>query len=265
MNAFRIVIITVAFSTPAAAQWLKQPTVGIPRTPDGKPDLVAPAPRTPDGKPDLSGLWRPAFNPYNLDVIQNVKEEGVFRPAAEAVFKQHLAEFHESDPITHCLPGGPLEILTAGGIALYRIIQSPNIVVLLYERGSIYRQIFMDGRELPKDPNPTWMGYSVGHWDGDTLVVESGGFNDRTWLDRMGHPHSEELRVTEKFRRIDFGHMQFQVTYEDPISEVGERRGGRDLPLDRAAIARRSCAEPWTLPVQGCVRPQLQHLPFSER
>jgi hypothetical protein len=218
MNAFRIVIITVAFSTPAAAQWLKQPTVGIPRTPDGKPDLVAPAPRTPDGKPDLSGLWRPAFNPYNLDVIQNVKEEGVFRPAAEALFKQHLAEFHESDPITHCLPGGPLEILTAGGIAFYRIIQSPNMVVLLYERGSIYRQIFMDGRELPKDPNPTWMGYSVGHWDGDTLVVESAGFNDRTWLDRMGHPHSEELRVTERFRRIDFGHMQFQMTYDDPTT-----------------------------------------------
>ena len=145
-----------------------------------------------------------------------MKDEGVFRPAAEALFRQHLADFHASDPITHCLPGGPLEILTAGGIAHYRIIQSPSVVGLLYERGIIYRQIFLDGRELPKDPNPTWMGYSVGHWEGDTLVVESAGFNDRSWLDRLGHPHSEELRVTERFRRVDFGHMQFQVTYNDP-------------------------------------------------
>jgi hypothetical protein len=149
-----------------------------------------------------------------------VKDEDAFRPEAEAVFRQHLTDFHTSDPITHCLPGGPLEILTAGGIALYRIIQTPNLVALLYERGTIYRQIFMDGRELPKDPNPTWMGYSVGHWEGDTLVVESTGFNDRTWLDRVGHPHSEQLRVTERFRRVNFGHMQFQITYDDPKTLV---------------------------------------------
>jgi hypothetical protein len=197
-------------------QWFNQPTPGIPRAANGKPNLVAPAPRTPDGKPDLSGLWRPEFNPYNLNIIQNVKDEAVFRPEAEALFRQHLADFHAADPITHCLPGGPLEVLAAGGIALYRIIQSSNMVVLLYERGVMYRQIFMDGRELPKDPNPTWMGYSVGRWEGDTLVVESAGFNDRTWLDRLGHPHSEDLRVTERFRRVDFGHMQFQITYEDP-------------------------------------------------
>jgi hypothetical protein len=95
-------------------------------------------------------------------------------------------------------------------------MQSPNMVGLLYERGIVYRQIFMDGRALPKDPNPTWMGYSVGHWEGDTLVVETTGFNDRTWLDRVGHPHSEDLRVTERFQRVDFGHMRFQVTYDDP-------------------------------------------------
>src|SRR5579872_4668389 len=198
------------------AQWLDFRTPGIPRTADGKPNLTAPAPRMPDGKPDLSGLWRPEPNPYNLSVIQNLKDEGIFRPAAEALFKQRVADFHRSDPITHCLPGGPLEILTAGGIAMYRVMQSPNMVGLLYERGIIYRQIFMDGRELPKDPNPTWMGYSVGHWDGDTLVVESAGFNDRTWLDRVGHPHSEDLRVTERFRRVDFGHIQFQITFNDP-------------------------------------------------
>jgi hypothetical protein len=214
----RIAIAAAWWLLPASlcAQWLNFRTPGIPRTDDGKPNLTAPAPRTPDGKPDLSGLWRPEFNPYNLDVIQDVKDEGVFRPSAEALFKQRLADFHRSDPITHCLPGGPLEILTGGGIALYRIIQSPNVVGLLYERGVVHRQIFMDGRELPKDPNPTWMGYSVGHWEGDTLVVKSVGFNDRTWLDRVGHPHSEALRVTERFRRVDFGHMRFQITYDDP-------------------------------------------------
>src|SRR5580658_9617826 len=131
-------------------QWFNQPTTGIPRTEDGKPNLKVPAPRTPDGKPDLSGLWRPEFNPYNLNVIQNVKDETIFRPEAEALFRQHLADFHATDPITHCLPGGPLDVLAAGGIALYRIIQSSNMVVLLYERGVMYRQIFMDGRKLQK-------------------------------------------------------------------------------------------------------------------
>jgi hypothetical protein len=214
----RIVLATALWLLPISlyGQWLTFRTPQIPRTDDGKPNLAAPAPRTPDGRPDLSGLWRPEFNPYNLDVIQDVRDEAVFRPAAEAVFKQHLADFHESDPITRCLPGGPLEILTAGGIARYRIIQSPSVVGLLYERGAMYRQIFMDGRELPKDPNPTWMGYSVGHWEAETLVVETVGFNDRTWLDRVGHPHSEDLRVTERFERVDFGHMRFQITYDDP-------------------------------------------------
>ena len=216
MDRFAIAAALLLLRGSLYAQWLDFRTPEIPRATNGKPLLTAPVPRTAEGQPDLSGLWRPEFNPYNLDVIQDPKDEGIFRPAAEGLFKQHLADFHGSDPITQCLPGGPLEILTAGGVTLYRIIQSPTVIGLLYERGAIYRQIFMDGRELPKDPNPTWMGYSVGHWDGDTLVVESAGFNDRTWLDRVGHPHSEDLRVTERFRRVDFGHMQFQITYDDP-------------------------------------------------
>ena len=115
--------------------------------------------------------------------------------------------------MTHCLPGGPSEILNG----MYRIIQTPTMLALLYEGGSgRYRQIFVDGRKLPKDPNPSWLGSSVGHWEGDTLVVETAGFNDRSWLDRAGHPHSESLRVTERFRRVDFGHMQFQITFDDP-------------------------------------------------
>ena len=197
----------------ACAQWLNFPTPGIPRTADGKPNLAAPAPRTPDGKPDLSGLWRPEPHPYRLNVIQDPKDEVVFRPAAEALFLKRVADFRRDDPLSHCLPGGPLEIITG----MYRIIQSPNIVALLYEGGSgRYRQIFVDGRKLPDNPNPTWLGYSVGRWEGDTLAVETAGFNDRTWLDRAGHAHSEGLRVTERFRRVDFGHMQFQITFDDP-------------------------------------------------
>ena len=216
MNRIAVAATLWLLPAPLYAQWLNLPTPGIPRTADGKPNLTAPAPRTPDGRPDLSGLWQPEFNPYNLDVIQDPKDEAIFRPAAEALFQQHLADFHRTDPITQCLPGGPLEILATGGINLYRMIQSRAVIGLLYEHGAMYRQIFMDGRDLPKGPNPTWMGYSVGHWEGDTLVVESAGFNDRTWLDRVGHPHSEDLRVTERFQRVDFGHMWFQITYDDP-------------------------------------------------
>src|SRR5215469_14839223 len=195
------------------AQWLNLPTPGIPRTADGKPNLSAPAPRTADGKPDLSGMWRPEVNAYRFDVIQDLKDEGVFRPQAEAVFLKRVAEFRHDDPVTLCLPGGPSEMLNT----MYRVVQSPTVMALLYESGTgRYRQIYLDGRKLPQDPNPTWLGYSVGHWDDDTLVVESTGFNDRSWLDRAGHPHSENLRVTERFRRVNFGHMQFQITFDDP-------------------------------------------------
>jgi hypothetical protein len=197
---------------PLGAQWLNLRTPGIPRTADGKPDLTAPAPRASDGKPDMSGMWRPETNAYRFDLIQDLKDESIFRPAAEALFLKRVADFRRDDPVTNCLPGGPSEMLNA----TYRIIQSPAVVGLLYEGAARYRQIYLDGRKLPDDPNPTWLGYSVGHWEGDTLVVESAGFNDRSWLDRAGHPHSEKLRVTERFRRVDFGHMQFQITFDDP-------------------------------------------------
>ena len=196
-----------------SAQWLDWRTPGIPRTADGKPDLTAPAPRTHDGKPDLSGLWAPAPNPYRFNLIQDLQGEAIFRPAAEAVFQRRVVDFRRDDPVTNCLPGGPSDMMSA----TYRIMQSPAVVALLYENGTgRYRQIYMDGRKLPTDPNPTWLGYSVGRWEGDTLVVESAGFNDRTWLDRVGHPHSEKLRVTERFRRVDFGHVQYQITFDDP-------------------------------------------------
>ena len=213
----RIAILAALWLLPISlcAQWLNFRTPGIPRTSDGRPDLAAPAPRTPDGKPDLSGLWRPEASPYRFDVIQDLKDEGIFRPEAEDIFQTRVADFRRGDPVTHCLPGGPLEAFTGGAAQFYRIVQSPAVTAIIYESG-FHRQIFTDGRELPKDPNPTWMGYSVGHWEGDALVVESAGFNDRTWLDRVGHPHSEELHVTETYRRVDFGHIQYQTTYRDP-------------------------------------------------
>ena len=210
-----IITLVVILAAPVVAQWLNLPTPGIPRTADGKPNWTAPVPRTPDGKPDLSGLWRPELTPYRFDVIQDVKDEEIFRPGAEALFLKRAVNLRHDNPVTHCLPAGPQAIFAAGSTRFYRIVQSPNVVALLYELGD-FRQIYTDGRELPKDPSPTWMGYSIGHWEGDTLVVETAGFNDRTWLDMVGHPHSERLRVTEKFRRADFGHMQVQVTYDDP-------------------------------------------------
>ena len=201
------------------AQWLHFKQPGIPRTPDGKPDLTAPAPLAPDGKPDLSGLWggsggTPTPADYAVDLVQDIRDETIFKPAAEALFQSRLSDMGRDSPHLYCLSAGP----TRGLTGMYRIIQSPTIVALLFnsEIGDDYRQIFLDGRELHRDPNPTWHGYSVGHWDGDTLVVETAGFNDRSWLDFVGHPHSESLHVTERFRRIDFGHMQLQVTFEDP-------------------------------------------------
>ena len=211
----RTIVLAVAFTVPALAQWLNLPTPGIPRLADGKPNLTAPLPRMPDGKPDLSGLWRPEISPYRFDVIQDIKDEGIFRPAAQELFLQRAVNLRHDNPVTHCLPPGPQAIFAAGSTRAYRIVQSPGVIALLYELGN-FRQFYTDGRALPNDPNPTWMGYSVGHWDGDTLVVETAGFNDKTWLDMVGHPHSERLRVTEKFRRADFGHMEVQVTYDDP-------------------------------------------------
>ena len=195
-------------------QWLHFKTPGIPRTLDGKPNLTAPAPRTADGHPDLSGLWTPAPNMYWLDIIQDIQDEAIFRPAAEAVFQKRIADYNHEGPYTRCLPLGPGDIF----VGAYRIIQSPGEIALLRNGGAgdDYRQIFVDGREMPEDPNPTWRGYSIGRWEGDTLVVETGGFNDRGWLDMAGHPRSEKLHVTERFRRGDFGHIQFQITFDDP-------------------------------------------------
>jgi hypothetical protein len=205
----------LAVATSASAQWLDYRTPGIPRTASGKPDLAASAPRTASGKIDLSGLWTLNAGPGHIaNVAADLKAEDV-EPWAEALYKQRLGDLGKDDPWTvGCLPAGPRQILlSSNGPA--RIIQTPAMVAILYEDLS-YRQIFLDGRELPRDPNPSWMGYSIGHWDGDTLVVESTGYNDRSWLDMGGHPHTEALHTTERYRRTSFGHIDAQVTFNDP-------------------------------------------------
>jgi hypothetical protein len=202
-------------TAPAAAQWINFPTPGVPRLPDGKPDLSASVPRTAEGRPDLSGIWRSGGprSRYDYDVAQNLKPEDI-QPWAEALRLQRVQDFRKDSPLARCLPVS-LPFLNSRGLA--RIVQTPGLIVVLHESpNSPHRTIFTDGRALPKDPNPTWLGYSVGHWEGDTLVVESAGFNDRGWLDVGGHPQTESTRVTERFRRRDFGHMELDMTINDP-------------------------------------------------
>ena len=196
---------------PASAQWIKQPTPGIPRTPDGKPNVTAPAPRAADGKPDLTGIWRIDSQGFANDVASHLKPEEIAEPARK-LFNERSENYGKDHMSVLCLPQG-VGYITGGTFA--KFIQTPTLIVILND-DLTYRQIHLDGRSLEKDPNPSWMGYSVGHWEGDTLVVESNGFNDRTWLDFNGHPHTEALRVTERYTRKDFGHLELQVTLEDP-------------------------------------------------
>jgi hypothetical protein len=191
-----------------AGQWLNYPTPGIPRKPDGKPDLTAAAPRMPDGKPDLSGLWRD--DQAGSGATQRAVADMKVQPWVEQLAEKRKAELFKDDPGTLCLPDG---VRAGGGVR--KIIQIPKILAILFD-DLTYRQVFVDGRPLPQDPNPAWMGYSVGHWDGDTLVIQSAGFNDRTWLDGEGHSHSESLRLTERVRRPNFGHLEIEQTFEDP-------------------------------------------------
>ena len=139
----------------------------------------------------------------------------VLTPWAQALQKQREERDHVDDPLAKCLPHGVPRVNT-NGMFPFKIIQTPGEMVMLYEVETIFRQIFTDGRQIPTDPSPTWLGYSVGHWEGDTLVVDTRGFNDLSWLDARGHGHSEDMRVQERFRRHDFGHLEVAVTVEDP-------------------------------------------------
>jgi len=184
----------------ARAQWLDYKTPGIPRTADGTPDLSAPLPRTLDGKPDFTGVWRTELSTQDPPKLQTW---------AEAVAKSRMEDLRRDSPEALCLPG-PIANIGVG-----KVVQTPGLLLMLYG-GTLYREIFLDGRELPKDPNPTWMGYSIGRWDHDTLIVESIGFNDRTWLRGDGVPGTERLHITERIIRSDFGHLEVRATYVDP-------------------------------------------------
>jgi len=212
-RAASIAVAAVLLSAPAVAQWLDYPTPGTPRLPDGKPNLAAPAPRTPDGKPDLSGVWRGAGPIYRFNIAQDL-QPGDIQPWAEALFLKRVRDSRKDSPLARCLP---VSVPFHNFFNLTRIVQTPALMVLLYESpNGPHRTVFTDGRDLPKDPNPTWLGYSIGRWDGDTLVITTAGFNDKAWLDSAGHPQTESLRLTERLRRRDFGHMDFEITVDDP-------------------------------------------------
>jgi hypothetical protein len=213
-SAIIVCLICAPLSGHLSGQWLNYPTPGIPRLADGKPNLAAPAPKTPDGKPDLSGTWLTGGG-YTVNITKDLKPGEVsFQPWAETLYKHRLSNNAKEDPQGRCvLSGVPREDVVPYP---FKILNTNGPIVILYEALHSYRQIFMDGRPLPKDPNPSWMGYSIGHWDGDTLVVESAGFVENTWLDNSGHPGTESMHLTERFHRRDFGHIDLQLTIDDP-------------------------------------------------
>ena len=221
-------LIALALCLPMSAQWLTYPTPGIPRTADGKPNLSAPAPRGVDGKPDLSGFWGwelnrgcPPEGCNDLDVGQEFVNLGwslkgglPYQPWAAELVKKTRAANRPNDPLTHCMPIGPIRLHTFAGYR--KIVHVPGLLVILNEYNSGYRQIHTDGRALPVDPNPTWNGYSSGKWDGDTLVVETNGLRDGLWLDTGGSPLTDAARITERFHRVNFGKLEVEITVNDP-------------------------------------------------
>jgi hypothetical protein len=223
------------------AQWLNYPEPGTPATRDGKPNLTAKTPRTPDRHPDLSGVWhieppspgeierlygdvgpaatigddaRLQSRYYRNMFIEFKPAEEPITPAAAALTAKNR-EHPETSPAARCLPYGLPDRYF--NFRPFKIFQTPRELAFFYEVDGAFRQVHTDNRKLPADPFPSWMGYSTGKWEGDTLVVDTAGFNDKSWLDVGGHPHSEALRVHERFHRRDFGHMDMEVRIEDPV------------------------------------------------
>ena len=242
VQAYRPMIVLTALAVSLTGQWLTYPERGTPLTRDGKPDMTAEAPRAANGKPDLSGVWQiepPApgeivrlygdpgpgavagddlrdQSRYFVNLLIDFKRgEEPLTPEAVAGTARNLQKRNSLDtPLTHCLPYGlPNRYFNARA---FKIFQTPEIIGMYYELDGVFRQIHTDGRPLPADPFPAWLGYSTGRWEGDTLVVDTAGFNDQSWLDAGGHPHSTELRVRERFHRRDFGHLDIEATVEDP-------------------------------------------------
>jgi hypothetical protein len=233
-------LILIATVPAVFAQWPSYPTPGVPKTADGKPNLTGPAPKTADGKPDLTGIWQnnrtvggtvaarssatpPSTNEDLLTIARRspfwnlgsqLKDGLPFQPWAAALHNQRVANNSKDNPDAHCLPMGLMQFHYHGEPR--KMIQTPQVIVILYEANAGIRQIFTDGRPLPKDADPWWYGYSTGHWEGDTLVVETAGFRDLGWLDVEGSPLSDEAHIIERFHRPDFGHLDIEVTINDP-------------------------------------------------
>ena len=226
------VIALTGLLAPAYGQWLHLDP-RTPRTLDGKPILTAPAPRL-NGKPDLSGVWQadrpkltrsytggtpdPGMQIDQLDVgdvHRNVffgmkREEEPLKPEAVAVLSKRK---NEQPPQVRCLPQGVPGVMM---VYAFKIVQTSGELIMIGESQEPPRQIYLDGRGLPKDPDPSWMGYSIGKWDNDTLVVQTTGFNEEGWLDNVGHPRGESMLITERFHRRDFGHIDLEIRYDDP-------------------------------------------------
>jgi len=222
----RVWLATLTWTVAASAQWIEYPTPGLPRTADGKPNLAAPAPKAADGKPDLSGLWERvrgtnqrtsgglAMGPNLEDFMRPGEKIPPLLPAAETLYQQRKANFMADRPSARCLPHGiPDQMLIRVPL---KIVQNPGLTLILYEEFARFRQIFTDGRGFPPVANPAWLGYSIGRWEGDWFVVETRGFNDRSWLDDSGRPHTEALHTIERCHRRHFGHMDLEVTIDDP-------------------------------------------------
>jgi len=228
-----LMIVSAAFSAPLLAQWPLYPDPSVPKTADGAPDLEAPAPRTAQGTPDLSGTWentwfhngrigQPPVSPPGeppastfSDVGAGFKEGLPLRPWAAALLKERREWNSKENPDALCLPMGLMQFHEHPQPR--KMIQTPAVLLILYEGNSGIRQIFTDGRPPPgDDPQPWWYGYSVGRWEGDALVVETVGFRDGGWLDIWGSPLTDAAKMTERFRRLNYGTMQIDVTIDDP-------------------------------------------------
>ncbi len=255
-------IIVCVIAQPLVAQWLNYPAPGIPRLADGRPNVAAPAPRTSDGKPDLSGIWglycpkgnavQGGFNgqpnvycateiaipPEFANIGQSIPGGLPYQPWAADLVKKTRAANRPNDPLSRCLPPG---IIRLEVFPLFRkMIQVPGLVAILNEQNASYRQIFTDGRPLPADPNPSFNGYSSGKWDGDTLVVQTTGFRDGLWLDTGGSPLTDAARVTERFRRMNYGTLEIELTVDDP----------------------KAYTKPWTIKVNHIIAPDTELLDY---
>jgi hypothetical protein len=236
-----LTLIPLFAAPPLRAQWLNYPTTGLPRKPDGKPNLNAPVPRAPDGKPDLSGLWegKSAGGGSLMENIDKFVKGGLpLSPWGAELLKARLANEDKDDPDGYCQPLGPIRM----HVHPYprKIVQLPGVLMILFERDNTFRQIFTDGRPLPPDMQPAFNGYSTAKWEGDTLVVQTAGFKDGMWLDNVGNPFTDQAKVTERFRRPAFNALEISITVDD----------------------RKAYTKPWTLVLNQTLVPDTDMLEF---